>query len=111
MSEEPKPPIMDYNSLPASKSVGWTVLGGFAGVGGYAGLAVTCLYLGGALNVSVVDWRIIPLTTLPPLGVMTGASYLFKSKSMLIASLIMFGVTLLGCGSCYAMLSSIFHSG
>ena len=86
-------------------------MGALAGAGGYMGLAVACLYIARALNVSPADWVIVPLTTLPPLAVMMGASYLLKSKSMLIASLVAFGVTLLGCGSCYAMLSSIFHGG
>ena len=84
-------------------------MGGLAGVGGYVGLAVACLYIARALNVSPADWVIVPLTTLPPLAVMLGASYLCKSRSMLIATLIAFGLVLLGCGSCYAMLSSMFH--
>jgi len=104
MDEEPqpKPPIMDY-APPAGRSVGWTFLGTFAGVGGYLGLAIGCLSLF-QNQPSVPRWLLVPLVTLPPVLIMGALAYLFKSRAMLISSLITFGVVFLSCGTCYAMM-------
>ena len=108
MPEEPKPPIMDYARPPASR-MGWTMLGVVGGIFGYLGmLALICFIL----TSSYVDQRSLPewLWTLiviaVPLGSMLLAAYVFKSRPMVISVLITFGVVLLSCGTCIALLGS-----
>jgi hypothetical protein len=104
MNEPQDKHILDYSPPPAPPSVGSTLLGLFAGMGGYVLLAVGCNRL---LVFPQFGWLNVLLTTLPPLVIMVVLSVLFKSRAMLLSSLIMFGMAVLSCGTCVALMSML----
>lgn len=100
-------PVLNYQAPEGGKSTGRVVLEALGGVFGYVGLAVGWGILLAQFNLTVNSWAAVPLATVPPLAVIVGASYLLKARAMRIAGYITFGVVLLSCGTCYAMIANI----
>jgi hypothetical protein len=101
MSDDPKPPILDYAQppKPSTRRVAWEIFGGILG---YLGMLMIVIVVLGRLDIGP-EWLVIPLIIFVPVASMLLLSYWLKSQVMMIAVAITFGVVFLSCGTCVAL--------